>query len=269
MSPEATGYETLTWKLEDRVATITLTRPEIHNAFNDTMIAELTEVYTQLADDPSARIVVLTGTGRSFCAGADLHWMKKMIGYSFEENLEDSLKLAELMHRMYTHPRPTIARVNGATIGGGTGLVAACDIAIAAESAFFSLSEVRIGIVPACIGPYVVKRVGESRARELMLSGERVPAARAADIGLVNAAVSNETLDAEIRRRIDHLLSCGPEAQAACKRLIEGVASLPLEELKAFTAEMIARLRISDEGQEGMNAFLSKRKPSWTDGGGR
>jgi len=268
MPKRTSAASTIRLEVADRVATVTLARPEIHNAFNEVMIAELNDLFAQLAEDPSVRVVVLTGAGKSFCAGADLHWMGKMVSYSFEENFEDSMKLAELMHRMYAHPCPTICRVNGATVGGGTGLVAACDIAIASTSAFFSLSEVRIGLVPACIGPYVVKRIGEARARELFLTGERIPAEKAAQIGLVNAAVPEADLDSEVRKRVELMLKCGPEALKAAKKLLEGVTARAASELKEFTAEMIAQLRVSEEGQEGMKAFLAKRTPRWALEGG-
>jgi methylglutaconyl-CoA hydratase len=167
------------------------------------------------------------------------------------------------MYRIYSHPRPTIARVNGPAIGGGNGLVAACDIAIASEGAIFSLSEVRIGIVPACIAPYVIRRLGEAKARELMLTGERFDAARAAALGFVNQAVGERQLDSAVDEKVEHILRCGPEALKVCKELIEKVPQMSLEDAKPYTAEVIARLRVSDEGQEGMSAFLNKRLPAW------
>jgi methylglutaconyl-CoA hydratase len=168
---QETKFTTISYSLDNKIAKINLARLEVHNAFNEVMIAELTEVFSRISQDDSARVVVLTGNGESFCAGADLNWMKKMINFSYQQNLEDSLKLAELFYLMYSLPKPIIARVNGAAIGGGTGLVAVCDIAIAAEKAKFSLSEVKLGLVPACISPYVIRKVGEGRCREFFLTG--------------------------------------------------------------------------------------------------
>jgi len=256
--------ETILYEMDECIARVTLNRPEIHNAFNDTMLTELIEVFQDLQDRKGQiRVVILTGNGKSFCAGADLHWMKKMINYSYEENLEDSNRVSECMHRLYTLPQPTIARVNGAAIGGGMGLVSACDIVIAQEKAVFSLSEVKLGLVPACISPYVIKRAGESKCREFFLSGERIDAQRALFAGLVNVVVPLDELDAAVDGWKDRFLKNGPEAMAVCKKLLENVPGMRLEEAKSYTADGIAKLRISKEGQEGMNAFLEKRKPSW------
>jgi methylglutaconyl-CoA hydratase len=258
-------FETITYSLKDRIATITLNRPEVHNAFNEVMIAELTEIFKEISEDEQVRVVVLTGEGKSFSAGADLNWMKKMINFSYEQNLDDSLKLAELFYLMYSLPKPVIARVNGAAIGGGTGLVAVCDIAIASEKAKLSLSEVKLGLVPACISPYVIRKVGEGRCREFFLTGERLTAKRAAELGLVNQAVPPEELDQAVQEKAAQLVSSGPEALAMCKELLKNVPGMEFERAKTYTADMIASMRISDEGQEGMNAFLEKRKPNWTE----
>jgi methylglutaconyl-CoA hydratase len=262
--PQEKNFETISYSLEDRVASVTLDRPEVHNAFNEVMIAELTAVFKKVSEDESVRVVVLTGNGKSFSAGADLNWMKKMINYSYEQNLEDSLKLAELFFLMYSLPKPIIARVNGAAIGGGTGLVAVCDIAVAADSAKFSLSEVKLGLVPACISPYVIRKVGEGRCREFFLTGERLTAKRALEAGLVNHVVSLEELDQAVQEKVDQLISSGPKALAMCKELLKNVPGMSFDEAKTYTADMIASMRIGDEGQEGMNAFLEKRKPKWT-----
>ena len=189
--------------------------------------------------------------------------MKKMVSYSYEENIEDSNRVSECMYRLYSLPQPTIARVNGAAIGGGMGLVAACDIVVAQKNAVFSLSEVKLGLVPACISPYVVKRAGESKCREFFLSGERIDAVRAASAGLVNEVVEPDSLDEAVQRWIEKFLKNGPEALSVCKQLLEKVPHMSLEQAKTFTADGIAKLRISDEGQEGMNAFLEKRKHRW------
>lgn len=261
---EETKFTTISYSLDNKVAKINLARPEVHNAFNEVMIAELTEIFSRISQDDSARAVVLTGNGDSFCAGADLNWMRDMINFSYQQNLEDSLKLAELFYLMYSLPKPIIARVNGAAIGGGTGLVAVCDIAIAAEKARFSLSEVKLGLVPACISPYVIRKVGEGRCREFFLTGERLTANRAMELGLVNQVVPLEGLDQAVEEKVHQLISSGPKAIAMCKELLKNVPGMSFDEAKTYTAEMIASMRIGDEGQEGMNAFLEKRKPKWT-----
>ena len=262
---EDKNFETISYQFEDKIATITLNRPEIHNAFNEVMIAELIEIFGGISKDESVRVVILTGAGKSFSAGADLNWMKKMINYSYEQNLDDSLKLADLFEIMYSLPKPIIARVNGAAIGGGTGLVAVCDIAIAAESAKFSLSEVKLGLVPACISPYVIRKVGEGKCREFFLTGERLTAKRAMDAGLVNQVVPPDELDQAVQEKANLLITSGPEALAMCKELLKKVPGMDFNKAKTYTADMIARMRIGDEGQEGMNAFLGKRKPKWTE----
>ncbi|MFQ6002613.1 MAG: enoyl-CoA hydratase/isomerase family protein [Candidatus Zixiibacteriota bacterium] len=257
------NFETISYSMEDKVAKVLLNRPEVHNAFNEVMIAELTEIFKKISENESVRVAVLTGAGKSFSAGADLNWMKKMIDYSYEQNLEDSLKLAELFYLMYSLPKPVIARVNGAAIGGGAGLVAVCDIAIAAENAKFSLSEVKLGLVPACISPYVIRKVGEGRCREFFLTGERMTAKRSLEVGLVNHVVSLEKLDQAVQEIVDQLISSGPKALAMCKELLKNVPGMDFEKAKTYTADTIASMRIGDEGQEGMNAFLEKRKPKW------
>jgi len=246
-----------------KVLRLTMNRPEVHNAFNATMIRELALEFEEARKDADVRLVVLTGAGESFCAGADLNWMREIIRYSFEQNLRESRELAELMHSIYALPKPTIARINGAVIGGGTGLFSACDIVIASDRAKFGLSEVKIGLVPAAIGPYVIRRIGESAARELFLTGERFDAGRALEIGLVNKVVSHAELDDKVEEVVRLLLSSGPEAIAKCKELLQRVPAMGLDEAKSYTAEMIARLRVNPEGQEGMAAFLEKRKPRW------
>lgn len=258
------GFDTISFFTEKNITRVHLNRPEVHNAFNEIMIAELTEFFSRISQDDAARVVVLTGSGESFCAGADLNWMKKMINFSYQQNLDDSLKLAELFYLMYSLPKPIIARVNGAAIGGGTGLVAVCDIAIAAEKARFSLSEVKLGLVPACISPYVIRKVGEGRCREFFLTGERLTAKRALELGLVNQVVPLEKLDKAVEEKVKQLISSGPKAIAMCKELLKNVPGMSFDEAKTYTADMIASMRIGDEGQEGMNAFLEKRKPKWS-----
>jgi len=257
------SYQTITYSKEDSVARVTLNRPEIHNAFNEVMIQELIDVFKSIANDNEVRVVVLTGNGKSFCAGADLNWMKKVVDFSYEENLKESLGLAELFYLIYSLPKPTIARVNGAAIGGGAGLVAVCDLVISSEKAKFSLSEVKLGLVPACISPYEVRRVGEKNCRELFLTGERIDAKKALEFGLANQVVPHDELDKAVDELVKQLSNSGPNALAMCKKLLQNVPLMSFEEVKKYTAEMIASLRMSDEGQEGMNAFLQKRKPNW------
>lgn len=258
-------YSTIKYRIDDYVAYITFCRPEVHNAFNDAVIYEMTDLFEKLDKEKSLRAVVLTGEGKSFCAGADLNWMKRVITQSFEENLKESNALAELFNMIYNFRCPVIGRINGAAIGGGVGFVAVCDIAIAADSAKFSFSEVKIGLVPACIGPYVVKKIGEGKAREFFITGERMKAKKAFEIGLVNNYVDGDKLDDAINELIDVIKTSGPEAVAVAKELVSSVPSMLAEKYKPYTAEMIAKLRISDEGQEGMIAFLDKRKPKWTE----
>lgn len=259
------NYQTVKYETKGKLARVTFCRPEVHNAFNGTLITEMTEVFSQIAKDDDLRLVILTGEGKSFCAGADLNWMRGVIKQTFDENLAESNALADLFYAIYTCRRPVIGRINGAAIGGGTGFVAVCDIAIAAESAVFSFSEVKIGVVPACIGPYVIKKMGEGKTRELFISGERMKAARAHDVGLVNRVVADDQLDAEVDGLVKLIMSSGPEAVAMAKRLVSEVPGMTPQQFKPYTAEMIARLRISDEGQEGMDAFLNKRKPRWVE----
>ena len=260
---QTANYKTIIYKEDGQVARIFLNRREVHNAFNLTMIRELADAFQKAASNPALRVVVLSGTGKSFCAGADLNWMREVIRYSFDQNLAESLELSELDYLIYTLPKPTIARVNGAVIGGGTGFLCACDIAVASEEAKFGLSEVKIGLVPAAISPYVWRRIGESEARYYFLTGERMGARRARDIGLVNEVVPADKLDQKVDEVVAMLLSSGPEAMARCKELLQRMPVMTFEEAKRYTAQMIAELRVSGEGQEGMAAFLEKRKPKW------
>jgi len=256
--------QTILYEVENKVAKVTLNRPDVHNAFNDIMIKELSEVFDCIAENNDVRVVIVTGKGKSFCAGADLNWMRRVKDYSYEDNLKGSLKLADMFYKIYASPKPTIAQVNGVAIGGGTGFVAVCDIAIAADQAKFSFSEVKIGLIPACISPYVMKKCGEGKCREFFLTGERLTAKRAFDTGLVNAVVELKEIDKYVAELVSRLISSGPEAINNCKELLRNVAEMSLEEAKKYTAEVIAKLRISNEGQEGMNAFLDKRKPKWS-----
>jgi methylglutaconyl-CoA hydratase len=258
-------YETIRVERSAKVGRIWLDRPEVHNAFNSGMVGELRAALRSLAADDAVRVVVLSGTGSSFCAGADLKWMREIIRFSYEQNLAESLELAEWLRELSGLPKPTVARVNGAAIGGGAGFLSACDIVIASTDARFGLSEVKIGLVPACIAPYVLRRTGEGRARPYFLTGERFDARRALEIGLVNIVVEPAELDRKVEEVASSLVSSGPEALAKAKELLARVPGMSLDEAKRYTAEMIAGLRVSAEGQEGMAAFLEKRKPKWSE----
>ena len=256
-------YNTIELNIEEKVGTITLARPEIRNAFNDQMIEELLEAIDILSGKEQLRALVITGKGKAFCAGADLSYMSQMKDNTYDQNLEGALKMAEVMHKLYRFKHPTVAKVNGATIGGGVGLVAACDIVISAHLSEFSFSEVKIGLVPAVISPFVMKKVGEANSTYLFLSGERISADRAREYGLVTEVVTRELLNSRVEQVLRMLMSSGPQALSAVKELIRRVADVPLSDSTSFTAELIAKLRVSDEGQEGMNAFFEKRRPNW------
>jgi len=260
------NYETLEITGRDGVGVIRMSRPEVRNAFNEIMIAELTQAF-RAADadaDQNLRAVVLAGHGPAFCAGADLNWMKKMSGYSVEENRADAMGLAAMLNTIYMMKKPTIARVHGPAFAGGMGLVAACDIAVAAAEAEFCLSEVKLGLTAATIGPYVVAAMGERQARRYFLSAERFSAAEARRIGLVHDIVPMAELDARVRALTDHLLAASPAAIAASKELIRRVAHGAIDQdMIADTAARIAAARASTDGKEGIRSFLEKRKPAW------
>jgi methylglutaconyl-CoA hydratase len=245
------------------VARVWLNRPRVRNAFDGLMVTELRKTLFDLRSVDAVRVVVLGGRGPSFCAGADVQWMKAMAGFTRDETLREAQAMADLFFTVYESPKPIVARVHGAALGGGAGLVAACDIPIAALGTQFGFTEVRLGILPAVISPYVVRKIGESAARELFLTGERFEAVRALEIGLVRAAVPEEDLDATVERRVQELLKAGPRAVAEAKALIREVAFRRVEDVQEYTVERIAEIRTSTEGQEGMRAFLEKRKPGW------
>jgi methylglutaconyl-CoA hydratase len=246
------------------VATLTLNRPERRNAFDDALIAELTDMFRRVGADPAVRVLVLTGEGAAFSAGGDLNWMRRMAGYGEAENFADAMALATMLRALNELPKPTVARVNGAAFAGGVGLICCCDIAVAAAEAAFSISEVRLGLVPATIGPYVVAAIGTRAARRYNLTGETFSAADALRIGLVHELVSLAELDAAVEQVVAGLLAGGRHAQARAKRLIAELADQPVTEaLMALTARTIAEARASDEGREGVTAFLERRKPSW------
>lgn len=260
----AMRMETVAVDVRDGVALLALARPEVHNAFDEVMVAELTATLEALDRDRAVRAVVLMGQGRSFCAGADLAWMRKMAGYGHDENVADARGLAEMLRALAHLSKPTIARVHGAAFGGGVGLVACCDIAVATQQATFALSEAKLGLVPATISPYVIEAIGARHARRYFLTAERFTAAEAYRIGLVHDIVTDEELDARVNEILGHLLVAGPCAQAEAKSLIRGVAHRRIDdELVAGTAECIAVVRASAEAREGVAAFLSKREPKW------
>jgi len=258
------GFSTIKVGIAEQVATISLNRPEIRNAFNEVMISELTSAFCEIEKETSVRAIILKGEGKSFCAGADLNWMRGVANYSFEQNYEESFHLSQCFYSIYTSAKPTIALVHGAAIGGANGLLAACDIALCDSETVFSLSEVKIGIVPACISPYVIKRVGEYGARELMLTGRRINGTEAEKYRLVNKSMPAAELTGSVNEMVSLLKSSGPKAITHCKKLIDEVSNnITLDEALSYTAHMIAEIRASEEGQEGMAAFLEKRAPRW------
>ncbi len=245
------------------LATVTLNRPTVHNAFDDVLIGDLTEVFTACQNDADVRVVVLTGTGKSFSAGADLGWMKRMAGYTYDENLADAAGLARVMRVLDRLPKPTIALVNGPAYGGGVGLVACCDIAIASQRASFCLSEVKLGLIPAVISPYVVAAIGSRQARRYFQSAEVMSAQKALELGLVHEVIAHEELEVVKERIIEALFSGAPGAQGEAKRLVFDVDAPLTDEIIAETGRRIAGQRASHEGREGISAFLAKRKPDW------
>jgi methylglutaconyl-CoA hydratase len=249
---------------ERGVETVTLNRPEVRNAFDDEVIAELTAVFLELGKRDEVRCIVLGGNGPAFCAGADLNWMQRMAGYTREENVEDASRLARLLEVIYRCPQPTIARVHGDTYAGGLGLVAACDMAVAAEGAQFCLSEVRLGLIPATISPYVIRAIGPRAAHRWFLTAERFDAAEALRMGLVHESVAADALDGRVAAIAQSLVNAGPEAVKACKKLLHDVAGHEISAgLVRRTVEGIADIRASEEGREGIQSFLGKRKPDW------
>lgn len=250
--------------LQDGVVTVTLHRPALHNAFNEVLIAEITEAFAFLGTNPDVRVIVLAAEGKSFCAGADIHWMKRMVDYSFEENVDDAATLARMYRAIRDCKRPVIARVHGTAVGGGVGLTAACDIAVALESATFCLSEVKLGIVPAVISPFVLEKIGSGQMRRYGLTAERFSAMEAKRIGLVHEVFATvEEMDRGIAELCDTLKFNGPAALAACKQILTDVAGVAWDQVQPRTAERIAQIRVSAEGQEGLKAFLEKRPPNW------
>ncbi|WP_370680889.1 enoyl-CoA hydratase/isomerase family protein [Comamonas sp. GB3 AK4-5] len=255
----------LTLTVNAGVATVTLTQPEIRNAFSDEVIVEITDAFRTAGEHPDVRAIVLAAEGPAFCAGANLNWMRRMADYSREENLQDAGALAEMLRTIYACPKPTIARIQGDVYAGGMGLVAACDMAVASNNAGFCLSEVKIGLVPGTIAPYVLRAMGARASHRYFLTGERFDAAEALRIGFVHQVVEDaEALDGAVDGLLKSLLAAGPEAVKACKQLVQDVAGRDIDApLIASTVEVIADIRASEEGKEGVQAFLNKRKPKW------
>jgi methylglutaconyl-CoA hydratase len=251
--------------VEGSVAQVTLNRPDVHNAFDATLIASLTATFRDLGARNDLRAVVLRGAGASFCAGADLTWMRASLGWSREENIADATKLADLFDAVNACPLPVVARVQGAALGGGAGLVACCDLVIAAEGTRFGFTEVKLGLVPATIAPYVVAKIGASQARALFITGERFDAARAQALGLVHQVVAAEALDDAVSATLKQLRANGPRALRAAKDLARRIGSLAPEEARRFTIDLIADIRVGDEAQEGVHAFLEKRRAAWSE----
>ena len=258
-------YQTIDLLKEKDIAKISLNRPDVHNAMNETLMKELTNCFNELSNDTSVRVIILTGKGKSFCAGADLNWMKSMANYSKKENIEDSRLLVSLYDSIYNCPKPVIGRVNGHAFGGGLGLFAVCDIAIAVPDCKFAFSEAKLGIIPAVISTYIIRRISLSTMRRLFITGERFDSDYANEIGLVDFVASEEEIDEIITDYIEILRSSGPVAIKEVKKLIDSCEKMDVENYKEYTVQKISELRISDEGQEGIKTFLEKTKPKWGD----
>jgi len=256
-------YRHLKLSREGVVAQLRLSRPDVRNAFDDTVLEELTRAAGELGEDDSVRAVVLSGEGKVFCAGADINWMRRMVDYTPEENLADSRRLAAMLRALDRIPRPLVCRVHGVALGGGVGLLSVCDLVVAADDAVFGLSEVRLGIQPAVISPFVLRRLSQGVGRALFLTGERFGAERALRIGLVDRVVPPEALDDEVRDVVGELLKGGPKAQGRIKALIPEVYGRTPEDVEEITTRANAETRASDEGQEGLRAFLEKRRAGW------
>jgi methylglutaconyl-CoA hydratase len=256
-------YKHLRRTEEGPVATVTLARPEAHNALNAELVEELTRCFEELAEDQETRVVVLAGAGRSFCAGADIGYMRETAGLSYEENLEDARRLAMMFWTIDECPKPVVAKVQGVAMGGGAGLLAVADVVVADSDARFAFSEIRLGIAPATISPFVVRKIGVSHARSLFVTGERFGGERAREMGLVHRVVSKDGLDEAVEEKVGDLLEGGPVAQATLKGLLRRLETTEPMEAPGLTARVISELRTGEEGQEGLAAFLEKREPRW------
>jgi len=258
-------YETIELKIEKDIVTVSLNRPEVHNAMNENLMKELTNCFKELSNDDKTRIIILTGNGQSFSAGADLNWMKSMTYYSKEENIKDSRLLLDLYETIYNCQKPVIGRINGHAFGGGIGLVAVCDLTIALPGKKFAFSEVKLGIIPSVISTYIVRRIGLINMRRLFITGERFDSQYANKIGLIDYITSDEEFDTEVQKYVKLLHSSGPKAMIEVKDLINKYQNMTVEKYKEYTVKKISELRVSDEGQEGINAFLEKRNSKWSD----
>jgi methylglutaconyl-CoA hydratase len=257
------NYKTLVYTKKDDVVTVTLNRPDVHNAMNEVLINELTRCFKQLTTDDSVAVVILTGNGKSFCAGADLSWMKRMVNYSKVENRRDSHLLLEMYEAIYSCPKPLIGRINGHTFGGGIGLLAICDMTITVPKVLFAFSEVKLGLIPAVISTFVAPRMKQADMRRFFITGERFDSVIANRIGLIDVIVPAEKLDDIVKSCVEQVRSSSPYAIKEVKHLINNFIEMDIKKYKEFTVEKISELRISKEGQEGINAFLEKRKPNW------
>jgi len=257
-------YQTLTISIADKLATVTLNRPDVRNAFNEQTINEIASAFDELGRNELVRAIVLAANGPAFCAGADLNWMKKMAGYSHGENQADAMQLAQMLRTIYLCPKPVVAKVQGDCYAGGMGLVAACDIAVAVQEANFCLSEVKLGLIPATISPYVIKAMGENAARRYFITAERFSAAEAQRIGFVHEVTAADALDTKVAEIVKSLLGNSPNAVKEAKALVRDVVDHQVtDELLADTAQRIANIRASEQGREGVQSFLEKRKPNW------
>ena len=259
-------YETLEVKKENDIVTISLNRPDVHNAMNEQLMKELTQCFQEMSIDKKVRIIILTGNGKSFCAGADLNWMKSMVNYSKEENIRDSRLLLDLYETIYQCPKPVIGKINGHAFGGGIGLVAVCDLAFTIPGCKFAFSETKLGIIPSVISTYILRRIiGISHVRRLFLTGERFSSGYAEKIGLLDYVIEENEIDEKIMKYCSILKTSGPISIRENKELINSYEQLSLNKYKEHTVEKISELRVSKEGQEGINAFLEKRKSSWSE----
>jgi methylglutaconyl-CoA hydratase len=258
-------YNTLEINRENEVITVSLNRPEVHNAMNEELMDDLTKCFKLLNKDNKTRIIILTGKGKSFSAGADLNWMKSMAAYSMEENIKDSKKLLDLFETIYNCSKPIIGRINGHAFGGGIGLIAVCDITIAPLNKKFAFSEVKLGIIPSVISTYIIRRIGLFNMRRLFITGERFDSSYAKKIGLIDHVVPEDEFDNEVQKYVKLLYSSGPKAINEIKALINNYENLKILDYKNYSVKKISQLRVSDEGQDGINAFLEKRNSKWSD----
>ena len=262
-------YETIRFEIVGGIGYLIMDRPYVHNAFNADMVSDMLHLVRILKDFGSdLRVMVLTGEGRTFCAGADIKWLQEIKEQTYEENIRESLEMSDLTYALYTLPLPTIAMVNGPVMGCGVGFLAACDIAVASKKAKISINDVKLGLTAAVALPYLFRKVGESHTRELMLMGEAITAERALAIGLVHHVVEHDKLIEKVKELTGKIMTSGPDALAVAKKLIETVPFMTLNEARTYTAEMLGKQRISEEGQEGMKSYIEKRKPSWFPIGG-